>query len=75
MECNKIRPPVSHVAVYVPCSKKKYAIYSPRKIFGVLLYVAWKRQVQLYYIIPVRIAAVSRGHVLVRITQSDTARN
>ena len=61
---NEVRPPVLHVVVYIPCSKKSICIVT--QYFRGFT-VVWKRNYQVYYII--RIAAVSQEHVLVCITR------
>ena len=58
MESNEVRPPVSHVAVYMLCSKRYHVVvYIFMQHFRGFT-VVWKRQEQ-YELVLVIIAAVS----------------
>ena len=74
MECNELRPPVSHLFVYMPCRKKtRYILKTIFSGFYRSTGIKTSRIVRVgtrNYII--RIAVVSQGHVLVSITRKET---
>ena len=71
MERNKVRPPVSHVVVYIPCSKTSNMVYILTQYFQGMETPRRKRVGTRIYVIRIA-AAVSREHVLVCITRKVT---
>ena len=71
-ERNDVRPPVSHVVVYIPCSKRlSIVVYSYAFFFQGFTAVQKRQQCELVLVM-IFYQVVSQEHVLVCITRKET---